>query len=93
MMDKAARKRWVEVFAALASEPRLRIVEMLAEGRVECQEILGRFHLSQPAISYHLGRLERAGILLKEKTGSRNCYLLNNPIRDLIMNRPQEDEQ
>ena len=91
MLDDGGRKQWVEVFSALASEPRLKIVEMLAEGQVECQEILGRLDLSQPAISYHLAKLERAGVLLKEKNGSRNCYRLNASIRSLINTLTQED--
>jgi DNA-binding transcriptional ArsR family regulator len=40
--------------------------------------------LSQPAISYHLGKLERAGILKKEKSGSRNCYRLESRTEELI---------
>jgi len=76
-MDNKERKRWVEIFSALASEPRLRIVEMLIRGQLECQEILESSELSQPAISYHLGKLEHAGILAKKKSGTRNCYHLN----------------
>ncbi|UCF10916.1 MAG: winged helix-turn-helix transcriptional regulator, partial [Candidatus Bipolaricaulota bacterium] len=50
--------RWVEVFSALASEPRLHIVSMLSRGRTQCQKIVQEIDLSQPAISYHLGKLE-----------------------------------
>ena len=92
MQDDEGRKQWVEVFSALASEPRLKIVEMLAEGQVECQEILDWLGLSQPAISYHLGKLERAGLLLKEKKGSRHCYRLNRRVRGLIKMLKQEDK-
>ena len=83
-MDNKERKRWVEVFSALASEPRLRIVEMLIRGQLECQEILESSELSQPAISYHLGKLEHAGILVREKSGTRNCYHLNCDLIGLI---------
>ena len=93
MLDNAQRNKWVQIFAALASEARLRITEMLTEGRVECQEILGRIDLSQPAISYHLAKLERAGVLVKEKSGSRNCYRLNDRIRSLIKTITQEEKR
>jgi ArsR family transcriptional regulator len=93
MLDHAQRNKWVEIFAALASESRLRITEMLAEGRVECQEILRRFELSQPAISYHLAKLERAGVLIKERNGPRNCYRLNSHIRGLIKILTQEENR
>jgi len=93
MLNDVGRKQWVEIFAALASKSRLEIVEMLTEGRVECQEILGRIDLSQPAISYHLAKLERAGVVVKDKKGPRNCYRLNSHIRSLIRILPQEEDQ
>jgi len=83
-------RRWAEVFSALASEPRLRIVAMLRGGtmlrggKIECQEILERLDLSQPAVSYHLGKLEHAGVLKKERSGSRNCYRLSEGISELV---------
>jgi DNA-binding transcriptional ArsR family regulator len=91
-MDNKERKRWVEVFSALASEPRLRIVEMLIRGQLECQEILESSELSQPAISYHLGKLEHAGILVKEKRGTRTCYHLNCNLTSLIDLLKEEEE-
>ncbi len=92
MRETEARKRWVEVFSALASEPRLRIVEMIIGRKVDCQEILEELSLSQPAVSYHLGRLERAGILVKERNGTKNCYQLNKDLIELI-NLLKEDEK
>ena len=83
-MGNEQRTKWVEVFSALANDQRIKIVEMLASGKLECQDILDRLDLSQPAVSYHLGKLERAGILTKEKHGSRNCYRLKKSIRLLI---------
>jgi len=91
-MDSRERKRWVEVFSALASEPRLRIVEMLIRGQLECQKILESSELSQPAISYHLGKLERAGILVREKRGTRNCYHLSCNLIGLIELLKEEGE-
>ena len=91
-MGSRERKRWVEVFSALASEPRLRIVEMLIRGQLECQEILESSELSQPAISYHLGKLEHAGILVREKRGTRNCYHLSYGLISLIELLKEEEE-
>jgi len=92
MRETEERKHWVEVFSALASEPRLRIVEMMIGRKVDCQEILEELALSQPAISYHLGRLERAGVLVKERNGVRNCYSLNPDLTGLI-NLLKEDAE
>ncbi len=83
-MNEEMIRRWAEVFSALASEPRLRIVAMLRGGKIECQEILERLDLSQPAVSYHLGKLEHAGVLKKERSGSRNCYRLSEGISELV---------
>ena len=85
------QREWISVFSALASNARLRMVLLLAKGKLECQEILDQVDLSQPAISYHLGKLERAGILIKEKKGSRNCYRLDKRINGLIEIISKED--
>ena len=45
MDDRQRRARWAEIFASLASEPRLHIVELLTEDAVQCQEILGELDL------------------------------------------------
>jgi len=91
MNDQKRRARWVEVFASLASEPRLHIVELLSENAVQCQEILGEIDLSQPAVSYHLAKLERAGVLEKERRGTRNCYRLRKELRSLVRAILKED--
>jgi DNA-binding transcriptional ArsR family regulator len=84
MDERARRLAWTAVFSALASEPRLQIVELLAQRSVQCQEIQSRVNLSQPAISYHLSKLEQAGVLQKERQGTRNCYRLQKGISDLV---------
>ncbi|HEX32508.1 MAG TPA: ArsR family transcriptional regulator [Candidatus Acetothermia bacterium] len=84
MLDENKHREWVQVFSALASDTRLRIVIMLAGGKMGCQEILSQLDLSQPAVSYHLGKLEHAGVLVKERNGTRNCYRLHNRISELV---------
>ena len=86
-------RQWVEVFSALASEPLLRIVAMLSHGRTQCQEILHQMDLSQPAISYHLGKLERAGILVKRRNGTRNCYEIDGKVRRLVRMITKEESR
>ncbi len=83
-VNEKRQKEWVEVFSALASNTRLSIVMMLFARQMECQEILSRLDLSQPAVSYHLGKLEHAGVLIKERNGIRNCYKLGDSISKLI---------
>lgn len=84
-MDQRERRlAWTTVFSALASEPRLQIVELLADQTVQCQEILSQLNLSQPAVSYHLTKLEQAGVLQKERRGTRNCYRLQQGMAELV---------
>lgn len=75
---------WSERFSSLASGPRLRIVQLLSNGQLHCQEVIERLGLSQPAVSYHLGKLERAGILIKHRDGARNCYQLSETAQELM---------
>jgi len=89
--EDTQRARWAEIFAALASEQRLQIVELLAQGEVQCQEILATVELSQPAVSYHLAKLERAGVLLKERIGTRRYYRLNEGFKKTFETLIRED--
>ncbi len=91
MDDQQRRIHWAEVFAALASEARLHIVELLSKEAVQCQEILGQIELSQPAVSYHLAKLERAGVLEKDRQGTRNCYRLHEALRPLVRTIMKEE--
>lgn len=91
MVTRAAREEWVLVFGALASGPRLQILECLRRGPVRCREILDIVGLSQPAVSYHLAKLERAGILVKEKKGTRNCYRINEILNGMLTQCMKED--
>ncbi len=91
MSERTARSRWAEAFAALGSEPRLQIVERLMQGPIHCQEVLGGLKLSQPAVSYHLGKLERAGVLRKERNGTRNCYRIEDRLEYVLKSCMKED--
>ena len=90
-MTDTKTQEWLEVFSALASDARLEIVRMISKRKMTCQDIIDRLELSQPAISYHLAKLERAGILIKKKVGSHNCYRLDERITKLIDMLNEED--
>ncbi len=77
-------RMWSDRFSSLASEPRLRIIQLLSNGQLHCQEVIGKLKLSQPAVSYHLNKLERAGILIKHRNGTRNCYQLSETAQELV---------
>ena len=54
---------------ALADVNRLRIVQRLAEGEATVSDLIERIGLSQPLVSWHLGRLRVAGLIQTQRVG------------------------
>ncbi len=48
---------------------RLRIIRRLAEGPATVTDLIGHVGLSQPLVSWHLGRLRAAGIVTTRRNG------------------------
>ena len=57
------------VFAALASTPRRKILAYLSETSLTAGEIAERFDMSKPSLSKHLQILVNAGLITSEKRG------------------------
>jgi DNA-binding transcriptional ArsR family regulator len=57
------------VHKALADVNRLRIVQRLAEGEASVSALIDRVGLSQPLVSWHLGRLRVAGLIQTRRVG------------------------
>jgi len=69
------------VFAALSDPTRRRIVARLSKGPASVGEIAAPFAMSLPAVSKHLGVLERAGLLRRERDGRvHRCSLDARPL-------------
>lgn len=64
------------VFEALASAPRRKILAYLAHAELNAGEIAARFAMSKPAVSQHLSILENAGLVTSEKRGQYVYYRL-----------------
>jgi ArsR family transcriptional regulator len=64
------------VFAALASTPRRRILAYLAETSLTAGEIAERFDMTKPSLSKHLRILEHAGLIKGDKRGQFVHYSL-----------------
>lgn len=58
-----------EVFGALADPTRRHLLQHLSRGPTRVTELAGRFHISLPAVSKHLGVLERAGLIQRQRQG------------------------
>lgn len=70
-----------KVFHALSNSTRRAILARLATGGALVTEIAEPFDMSLPAISKHLGVLEKAGLLQRHKDGRiRRCELTAAPL-------------
>lgn len=71
------------VFAALSSTARRKILAYLSAADMTAGEIAERFSMSKPAISKHLSILEGAGLVKSEKIGQFVHYSI---VREAIAN-------
>jgi DNA-binding transcriptional ArsR family regulator len=67
----------LEAARALADPTRLRMLDLLLEGELYAQEIVGRLGVAQSAVSRHLGQLERAGIVTVDLRRGSKYYAVN----------------
>lgn len=59
---------------ALSDETRLKIIELLLDGKKCVCEIFPRVNKTQSTVSIHLGKLEKAGILESKRIGKKIFY-------------------
>ncbi len=75
-------------FGTLVSESRLKIINMLREGKKNVSEIISELKLDQTHVSHDLQRLRRCGFVNTEKAGKFIYYSLNKetilPLMTLI---------
>ena len=82
-MVKLSEPELDAVFSALADPTRRALMARLAAGEASVSELAAPLPMSLPAVTKHLGVLERAGLVAGEKRGRvRHCRLLAEPLRD-----------
>ena len=82
-MSATATERLNDTFAALADPTRREILARLATGEATLTELAKPFAMSLPAISKHLKVLERAGLIVRSRSGKwRPCRLQPAPLED-----------
>lgn len=68
---------------ALSDSTRRAILARLAQGDALVTELAEPFDMSLPAVSKHLGVLERAGLVQRQKDGRiRRCSLKAAPLKE-----------
>jgi ArsR family transcriptional regulator, arsenate/arsenite/antimonite-responsive transcriptional repressor len=81
--DTQATGRTEQVFEALASQVRRKILAYLSASSLTAGEIAERFEISKPSVSKHLSILENAGLVRSEKRGQFVHYTL---VRESLVN-------
>jgi ArsR family transcriptional regulator len=77
-VDQPDDLRRIRVFhRALSDVNRLRIIQRLAAGPANVSDLIGHVGLSQPLVSWHLGRLRAAGIVTTRRRGRETLCTLN----------------
>src|SRR2546430_16577410 len=71
-----AKVRQGDPVEALGNAYRREIVELLSHKPRSVQDIADRLPISRPAVSRHLGVLNRAGLVSDEQVGARRLYRL-----------------
>ena len=71
-------------FAALSDPTRRAILARLATGECSVSELAEPFDMSMPAVSKHLGVLERAGLISRRREAQwRPCQIEAGPLKEV----------
>jgi len=80
-----------DYFRALSDVIRLEIIRQLAHtDEISVSQLAELLHLSQPLVSWHLGRLKKAGLIEVRREGRQSLYSL---VWQQIQQRQQEFAQ
>lgn len=76
-------------FGTMASEPRIKIINLLRNGKKNVSEIMEETKMDQTFVSHNLARLKKCGFVEIESDGKYRVYGLNKNI-EAIMSRIDE---
>ena len=67
-----------ELFGALSSPVRLKVLNILCAGERSVNDLLARINTTQPNLSQHLNLMYRSGILSRTKVGTQVIYKISS---------------
>lgn len=77
-----------DAFRAVADPTRRAVLDLLAERERPVKDLVGRFPMTQPAMSQHLRVLRQAGLVLHRRVGREQYYRVQpeklKPIADWV---------
>lgn len=77
--DQAHTKKASQILKVLGNYYRLHIVTLLLNGEKNVSELNQSVKVSQPALSQHLSKLRREGVLGSRREQRQIFYYINNP--------------
>lgn len=77
MPKKESNSEEIAVFKALADESRLKIISILLEKDSYTEYLASRLNLTPPTITYHMNKLEKAGIVFSTRIQHYIIYSIN----------------
>ncbi|XID94048.1 ArsR/SmtB family transcription factor [Paenibacillaceae bacterium WGS1546] len=86
MIKANTERKWLPLYEALASDVRLRVLELLAEKPMNLKEIAERLELSGAIVTMHVRKLEQGGLIatkmVRKQGGTHKiCSLAESEIR------------
>ena len=72
---------------AISDQKRLKIVDMLSCGELCACEILEKFDISQPTLSFDMKKLEEAKLVKSRREGKNVYYSLNQKALDHLLDQ------
>ena len=73
-MEAGAHSRYRELLVLVSDSSRWRILQLLRSHPLTVRELVERMEIAQPAVSHHLGRLRRAGLVRSTTHGRSSRY-------------------
>jgi DNA-binding transcriptional ArsR family regulator len=80
-------------FRAISDPTRRAVLDLLAQGERNVTDLVGRFRMSQPAVSQHLRVLRQAGMVSDRRVGRERVYRLRPESMRSIANWVQSYER
>ena len=77
MTAQTEMAKLLEAYKAMADETRLRLLALVSEQPRNGRQLSQELGISQPAVSHHVEKLRRAGLLLELREGRERVYGLN----------------
>ena len=82
MSKKESHNEEIAIFKALADESRLKIISILLEKDSYTEYLANRLSLTPPTITYHMDKLEKAGIVQSTRIQHYIIYSINRDLMD-----------